>query len=261
MSLLSVRNLTVVTPVAGGVRLLDDVSFDVEAGGYTIIVGQNGAGKSTLLKCITRIQPQWRGEILLDGRSILTLSRKQAARRIALVPQAATCDFAFTVRQTVEMGRFPYQRPFSGISPADETVVCGVLEEMGISHLAARMVHTLSGGERQKVFLAAALAQEPELLLLDEPTTYLDYRHQADIGRLLRKINRDHNVTILEVTHEVNRAVLDGWHVVALTSGQVAFDGSPAVFMQPETLKHIFGIDFQLVEHPSLPLKMIVPGV
>lgn len=257
MKLLSICDLSY---AIGSNKLLDSISLELARGGYTIIVGQNGAGKTTLLKCIARILTNWTGSVLFEGRSIRTMSLKKTASKIAFVRQSSNIRFSFTVRQIVEMGRYPHQGPFSAISGFDAKIVDKAMEELGITHFEGRELDTLSGGERQKVMLAAALAQEPDLLLLDEPTTYLDYRHQAEIGAVLRRINNN-GTTILEVTHDVNRAVLDGQHVLAIGEGKVLFDGKPDVFMQPETLREIYGIDFQLVDHPNHPLKMIVPGV
>lgn len=256
-SMLSIRNLSF---SVGPARLLEGVSLDVAKGGYTVIVGQNGAGKTTILKCLARIFDSWKGEILLEGNSIRSIPRKAAARRIAFVQQSLAIPFAFTVRQIVEMGRYPYLSPLAPISKREREIADSAMQEIGITEFSERTMETLSGGERQKVMLAAAITQQPEMLLLDEPTTYLDYRHQAEIGSVLRKINR-RGTTILEVTHDINRAVLDGQHVIAIGKGKVVFDGRPDVFMRPETLRGIYGIDFELVDHPNHPLKMIVPGL
>ncbi|MDR0871761.1 MAG: ABC transporter ATP-binding protein [Planctomycetaceae bacterium] len=241
--------------------LLNNVSFDAAEGEYLTIIGPNGAGKSTLLKCLDRILADWTGNIALNGTPVREVSRKELSRKMAYVQQSVPSGFSFTVQQLVEMGRYPHLKPLSPLSEEDEIVTDEAMEKMNIRHLANRFAETLSGGEMQKVHIAAALAQQADILLLDEPTTYLDYKHQSEIGQILRTLNQKHGKTIIEVTHDVNRAVLDATHVIALTSGSVVFDGTPQYLMEPVHLRSIYGIDFQLVNHPALPLKLVVPGV
>jgi iron complex transport system ATP-binding protein len=256
--LLSVHHLTVKYRTK---TLLDTVSFNVDKGEYLAIIGPNGAGKSTLLKCLDNILTAWSGEVQFEGKSIRRIAQRDLARRVAYVQQSAPGVFAFTVRQLVEMGRYPYLNALSPISKTDQQIVDNAMQTMNITHLADRYVETLSGGEMQKVHLATALAQQADVLFLDEPTTYLDYKHQSEIGKLLRTFNQQQGKTIIEVTHDVNRAVLDATHVVALSSGRIVFDGNPRYLMSPEHLRNIYEIDFQLVDHPTLPLKIVVPGV
>ncbi|GHT29808.1 iron-dicitrate ABC transporter ATP-binding protein [Planctomycetales bacterium] len=241
--------------------LLDEVSFSVKRGEYLAVIGPNGAGKSTLLKCLGRLLTGWTGEILFDNVPLRQWENKHFARRSALVQQNPPVVFGFTVRQIVEMGRYPYLKPLSPVSEEDRNIVEQSLEIMDITHLAERAADTLSGGELQKVQLATALTQQADVLLLDEPTTYLDYKHQSGIGRLLRSLNQEHGKTVIEVTHDVNRAVLDATHVIAVSSGKTVFDGSPQYLMEPEHLRNIYDVDFQMVEHPVLPLKLVVPGL
>jgi iron complex transport system ATP-binding protein len=257
-SLFSVRDLTVRRKTK---TLLNTVSFDVVQGEYLTIIGPNGAGKSTLLKCLDNILTSWSGEILLEGKPVRRIAQRQLARRIAYVPQSMPNVFALTVRQRVEMGRYPHLKPLSTISETDQQMVEEAMQSMEIVHLADRFVETLSGGEMQKVHLAAALAQQADVLFLDEPTTYLDYKHQNEIGQWLRSFHRKQGKTIIEVTHDVNRAALDATHVIALSSGRIVFDGQPKSLMNPQHLRNIYEIDFQLVDHPVLPLKIVVPGL
>ncbi len=258
MPLLTVQNLSF---SRNGKTLLNDISFTVERGEYLAVIGPNGAGKSTLLKCLDRILRDWRGEIVFDGCSLRNIAQKKLAQRIAYVHQAGPGVFAFTVRQMVEMGRYPHLNSLAPISAEDREIVENSLDLMNVHHLADRNIETLSGGERQKVQLALALAQQAEVLFLDEPTTWLDYRHQSEIGNLLRSLNQEHSKTIIEVTHDVNRAVLDATHVIALGGGSIVYDGNPQFLMEPEHLRSIYNVDFQMVDHPSLPLKLVVPGI
>ena len=255
--LISARNLTY---RFGNKTLLDDLSFEVQSGEYLTIIGPNGAGKSTLLKCLDNILTGWSGNILLGGIPLQQIPQIHLARRIAFVQQSVSKLFAFTVRQLVEMGRYPHLQWLSPLTDNDQQIVEETLTAMGIAPLADRTIETLSGGEMQKVHLATALVQQADVLFLDEPTTYLDYKYQSEIGRLLRMINQQQKRTIIEVTHDVNRALLDATHVIALSEGQIVFDGSPSYLMDTDHMRTIYGIDFQLVDHPSLPLKIAVPG-
>jgi iron complex transport system ATP-binding protein len=255
--LLSVRNLTVKRKTK---TLLNAVSFDVVRGEHLTIIGANGAGKSTLLKCLDNILTSWTGDILFEGQPVRKITQRKLARRITYVHQFVPGIFAFTVRQRVEMGRYPHLKPLSPISETDQQIVEEAMRSMDIIHLADRFIETLSGGEMQKVQLAAALAQQTDVLCLDEPTTYLDYKHQREIGQWLRIFNQKQDKTIIEVTHDVNRAAMDATHVIALSSGRVVFDGKPATLMTQEHLRNIYGISFQLTDHPELPVKIVVPN-
>ncbi|MCL2005127.1 MAG: ABC transporter ATP-binding protein [Planctomycetaceae bacterium] len=255
--LLTIRNLTYRTD---GKTLLDDLSFQVKCGEFLTIIGPNGAGKSTLLKCLDLILADWTGTILLDGTPLKKIPQLQLAQRIAFVQQSVSTLFAFTVRQLVEMGRFPHLAWLATLTEHDKEIVDDAMRAMGIVHLADRTVETLSGGEMQKVHLATALVQQTDLLFLDEPTTYLDYKYQSEIARQLRMINQEQRKTVIEVTHDVNRALLDATHVIALSEGKIVFDGSPGDLMDTGALRRIYGIDFQFADHPSLPLKIVVPG-
>ena len=245
----------------GAKQILRDVSFSVRPGEYLSIVGPNGAGKTTLVKCIDGILTGGTGTIDLFGRPLANYRRKDLARRVSYVPQADGRAFPFTVEQFVLMGRYPYLNPFTSIGAPDRRAVADALELTGTAEFAGRLLDTLSGGERQKVYIAAALAQEADVLLLDEPTTFLDYRHQAEIRELLAKANRSSGVTIVSVTHDVNRAVLDSDRIVALSGGSVVFCGTPAEIMKAEVLEQIYGTSFLLVDHPGANLSVIVPQV
>lgn len=243
----------------GAKPVLCDVSFCVGRGEYLSIVGPNGAGKTTLLKCLDRIHRGGAGRISIFGRPLAEYRQRELARLLSYVPQADGRIFAFTVEQFVLMGRYPYLNPLSSIGHDDREAVRRVMRRTGIETFAHRTLDTLSGGERQKVYIAAALAQGAKVLLLDEPTTFLDYHHQAEIRDLLSEVNRQSGVTIVAVTHDVNRAALDSDRIVALSDGSVVFDGTPAQIMRPETLERIYGTPFLLVGHPEGDVPMIAP--
>ena len=243
----------------GRKEILRDVTFAVGEGEFLSIVGPNGAGKTTLLKCVDRLLVGGTGKISIRGRALESYRQRELARLIGYVPQADGRAFPFTVEQFVLMGRYPYLSPFSAVSEEDRQVVRVAMEQTGTIEFADRMLDTLSGGERQRVYIAAAMSQGAEILLLDEPTTFLDYRHQDEVRALLSRNNRESGTTILMVTHDLNGATLQSDRIVALHEGQVAFCGPPAEIMQPGVLQRIYDSSPLLVDHPQTGLPVIVP--
>ncbi|MCC6126523.1 MAG: ABC transporter ATP-binding protein [Pirellulales bacterium] len=245
----------------GGKEILRDVSFQIRRGEYVTIVGPNGAGKTTLLKCFDRLLAGGEGELLIRGVPAERYSQRELARLIAYVPQADGRLIPFTVEQFLLMCRYPYLSPFASVSKEDRRIVREAMERTDTARFAERILTTLSGGERQKVYIAAALAQGASIWLLDEPTTFLDYGRQAEILALMAAANRQFEVTIVSVTHDLNHAVLETDRVVALAEGRVAFNGPPAEIMQPDILRQIYGTPLLLVDHPQAHIPMIVPRV
>ncbi|NQU22389.1 MAG: ABC transporter ATP-binding protein [Candidatus Nealsonbacteria bacterium] len=245
----------------GRKEILRDVTFSVGEGEYLSIVGPNGAGKTTLLKCIDRLLLGTAGKISIRGRALDSYRQRDLARLIGYVPQADGGVCHFTVEQFVLMGRYPYLSPFSAVSKEDRQAVRDAMQQTGTVEFADRMLDTLSGGERQRVYIAAAMAQGAEILLLDEPTTFLDYRHQDEVRALLARINRNSGTTILMVTHDLNGATLQSDRIVAMHEGQIAFCGPPAEIMQQSVLQRIYESSLLLVDHPQTGLPVIVPRV
>jgi iron complex transport system ATP-binding protein len=245
----------------GGKNILSDISLTIGKGEYISIVGPNGSGKTTLLKCLVRIITTWRGKVTISGKDLGRYSQRELARLVAYVPQADNQSSPFTVHEFVSMGRYAYLNVFSTASERDEEAVIAALETTGTGHLADRLLPELSGGERQKVYIAAALAQDAPVMLLDEPTTFLDPKHVSDITALLSRINKDHNVTIVAVTHDINGAAMTGGRVVALKEGSMVFSGISTEFMNDETLMTIYGMGFHFVEHPVTGTRLVVPEV
>ena len=243
----------------GDSMILRDVSFTVARGDYISIIGPNGAGKSTLVKCLNRILRPCAGEIRIDGVEVAALSQRELARQVSYVPQFRQKAFGFTVEEFVAMGRYAYWRPFTAHTETDREAVGRALGQTHTDHLAERTVSTLSGGELQKVHIAAALAQEAPIMLLDEPSTFLDPRYQNEVNRLLRRLNREGGVTIISVSHDINSAVLNSDRVVALKNGTVAACGTVAETMTPETLRNIFDTTFIFVEHPLAKVPVVLP--
>jgi len=254
--IIQVRGLSL---AIGGKAILRDVSLSVQPGEYLSIVGPNGAGKTTLLRCLLRIVRGASGEVLIAGRRLESYSQRQLACQLGYVPQTIEANLPYTVAEMVMMGRYAYFRPLAPVSRRDRQIVAEVLERTGLTELADRPIGTLSGGERQKVFIAAALAQQAQVLLLDEPTAFLDYHHQAEVCRLLVEANRTLGTTIVAVTHDVNTAVLHSQRIVALRQGEVVFAGTPQQLMHSEVLARIYGSPLLMVLHPTANLPVIVP--
>ena len=244
-----------------GKEILKDISLSVREGEYVSIVGPNGAGKTTMLKCLIRILRGGTGSIKVDGRPLEAYTQRELANLMSYVPQADGRALPFTVHEFVTMARYPYLSPFSSITKDDEEAVSRALALTGTSEFSERALATLSGGERQKVFIAAALAQGARILLLDEPTTFLDYRHQSEIQGILKRLNREYGVTIVAVTHDINNAVLWGERILALKGGIMAYCGPAAGIMNNTILEDLYGKSFQFSEHPRTRRLFVVPEV
>lgn len=248
------------TCALGGNTILKDVCLTVSPGAFVSLIGPNGAGKTTLLKCLNRILPFSQGTVTVSGKHLNTYSQPELAKQIAYVPQAQGRFLDFTVFDFVLLSRYPHLSPFSSISAANKDVAFQALVLTGMERFADRIHATLSGGERQKVFIAAALAQEAPVLLLDEPTTFLDPHHQEEIMAILHHINRRENRTILSVTHDLNSAMLVSDQIFALSQGEIIFEGSPEETMTPVVLGKVYGASFLFVPHPETGQPMLVPG-
>jgi len=241
-------------------RILNDISFSIHTGECLSIIGPNGAGKTTLLRCLDRIHRGGTGTITLTGKNLDDFSRRELAKLISYVPQADGRSFPFTVKEFVMMGRYPHLSPFSSFSSQDRRVVQEALALTGCSDMADRNLTTLSGGERQRVFIAAALAQEARMLLLDEPTTFLDPKHQDEIHMLLERLHRSYTITIVAVTHDINSAAQWSDRVLALRDGSLKYLGNAEAVMTNSVLQRIYEKSFLFVNHPHTGRPVIVPG-
>ncbi|MCE5267753.1 MAG: ABC transporter ATP-binding protein [Planctomycetaceae bacterium] len=244
----------------GGNSILRDISLQIHRGQYVSIVGPNGAGKTTLLRAFDRLlSGDTSGELDICGLSWRDWKQSNLAKLIAMVPQADSRAIPFTAEDFLLMSRYPYMSPFCTIRPDDRTAVRDAMAATGTTAFAQRRLNTLSSGERQKVYIAAALVQGAEIWLLDEPTTFLDYHSQVDILSLVAKANRELGITVVAVTHDLNHAALESDRVIALRQGELVFCGTPEGLMTSDTLQAVYGISPLLVEHPQTKLPMIVP--
>ena len=242
-----------------GTTILHNVSFSVLEGEYLSILGPNGAGKTTLLKCINRILEATSGIVRIAGKPLEDYSQRQLARVLGYVPQFREGALPYRVREFLLMSRFPYMNPFSPPSRHDHRAVDKALETTHLADMAERDMATLSGGEIQKVLIAAALTQETPVLLLDEPITFLDPRYQTEINRLLRTLNTAYDVTVIAVSHDINSAVLSSDRILALKTGEVVFHGGVDEVTNADTLRLIFDTSFTFARHPVAGVPVVVP--
>ena len=241
--------------------VLRDIELTVTDGEMVGLIGPNGCGKTTLLKLASGVLAPVQGEVSLGGVSLKKLSRKQVAQRVAVVPQYFNIPFAFTVAEVVLLGRTPFVSILSGETKHDHEMAASALELTGIELLKNRYFNELSGGERQKAILAMALAQEPKILLLDEPTTHLDISHQVEMLGLVRKLNREHKITVIAAMHDLNLAALFFDRLVLLKEGVIVADGSPQDVLTETSIQEVFSASVKVSQHPvtSAPHIVVLP--
>ena len=241
--------------------VLRDVDLSVGAGEIVGLLGPNGSGKTTLLKLASGILKPGQGDIWLDGSDLHRLSRRSVARRVAVMPQQFHIPFAFTVGEVVTLGRTPFIRALAGETAADKEAVRAALAMVGVADLEERRFDELSGGERQKVVLAMALAQQPRLLLLDEPTVHLDITHQVEILERVRSLNRKQGITVIAAMHDLNLASLYFDRLVLLKEGRVVIDGTPTEVITEDVLREVFAAPVRVERHPATgtPHVVIMP--
>ncbi|MFW7433440.1 ABC transporter ATP-binding protein [Vagococcus carniphilus] len=225
-----------------------DVSF--MKGKISVIIGPNGCGKSTLLKGISRLLKKETGSIILNDINMDELSNKEIAKQLAFLPQSATAPEDVTVRDVVELGRYPYRKVLQKVSQEEKIIVDEVLEQTGLFHLRDENINNLSGGQKQRVWIAMALAQKTEIILLDEPTTYLDLGHQIEVLNLLKELNETTGQTIIMVLHDLNLASRFSDYMIGMKDGRVVYEGVPTEMMTPTILKDLFGIEAYIGEDP-----------
>lgn len=226
--------------------IIENMNLSIPKGEISIIIGSNGCGKSTLLKTISRINKPKSGEIYINNKNIKDVKEKDIAKEAAFLPQGPICPSGLTVRELVAYGRFPHQKLLGGLSKEDKKVINWAIDETGLSEYKDREVSSLSGGQRQRAWIAMVLAQETEIIMLDEPTTYLDMSYQLEVLEVLEKLNKEKNITIVIVLHELNNACRFAHNIIGLKKGKVVCMGKPKDVINKENLKEIYGIEANL---------------
>ncbi|MEP1215569.1 MAG: ABC transporter ATP-binding protein [Marinobacter sp.] len=242
-----------------GRQVLADVDFTVQDGSVTVLLGPNGSGKSTLLKTLARTLAPDAGRVLLDGTDIHRQSTRAVAQRLGILPQSPSAPDGLTVRELVGLGRFPYQSLMRQWSRHDEAAVEEAMAVADVAAFADRPVDALSGGQRQRCWIAMVLAQETELLLLDEPTTFLDLKVQVDLLELLVSLAHQQGRTLLVVLHDLNLAAAYADRLVMMKAGRILHDGTPEAVFTADNLKQVFDLDAQVIREPLAGRPVCVP--
>lgn len=235
------------------------VDVDIPTGAITVIIGANACGKSTLLKTMARVISPTSGAVLIDDQAVGSIPTRRLARRLGLLPQQPVAPEGITVADLVGRGRHPHQGIFATTTAADREIVAKSLHVTGTAELARRRIEQLSGGQRQRVWIAMALAQRTDVLLLDEPTTFLDLAHQVEVLDLLTDLNRRRGTTIVMVLHDINLAARYADHVIAMKQGRVVAQGAPVDVIDSELIEQVFGLSCQVVTDPVSATPLIVP--
>ena len=223
-------------------KILTGIDAEFPEGKCSAVIGRNGAGKSTLLKVLASLAEDYSGEVLLDGQNVKTLKRKKLAQYIAVLPQHTFAPPDTTVESLADFGRFPYRGIFTRNTPKDKEAVDDALRAVGLTELRRRQVGSLSGGERQRAYLAMALTQEPQILLLDEPTTYLDIAHQLEVMRIVRRVADEKHITVVMVLHDITHALLYADEIFVIKDGGVFAHGDPRRILTVELVEEVYGV-------------------
>ncbi|UWQ85711.1 ABC transporter ATP-binding protein [Leisingera caerulea] len=242
-----------------GMPVLDSLTAAIPDGGLTAIVGPNACGKSTLLRTLARLQPAGRGQAVLDGKAIHRQSSRSVAQRLAILPQTPSAPDGLTVRDLVARGRTPYQSALRQWSRQDAEAVARALDLTNMASKAHRPLEALSGGQRQRAWIAMALAQETGILLLDEPTTYLDLPHQIELLKLVQRLNRETGRTVAMVLHDINLAARFASHMIALKDGRVFCQGTPSEVVTEAVMKSVFALPCRIIADPVHGTPHVIP--
>ncbi|HLI09883.1 MAG TPA: ABC transporter ATP-binding protein [Ktedonobacteraceae bacterium] len=239
--------------------VIPELSLEIAIGTITALVGPNGSGKSTVLKTLARLIAPSAGAVYLDGRAIASLPTREVARQLAILPQAPTAPEELTVGELVEQGRYPHAGPLRMLREQDHHAITEALTQANMLELRDRRLDSLSGGERQRAWIALALAQSTPILLLDEPTTFLDVGHQLEILTLIQQLNRIQGKTIVLVLHDLNQAARFAGRIIVLHAGRVVADGLPRVILTPELLAEVFQVKATIINHPVDGVPVCLP--
>ncbi|MFE5540799.1 ABC transporter ATP-binding protein [Streptomyces sp. NPDC056492] len=240
--------------------IAENLSVEIPDHSFTVIVGPNACGKSTLLRALSRMLKPSAGQVLLDGHAIGSMPAKKVAKTLGLLPQSSIAPDGITVADLVSRGRYPHQGLLRQWSPQDERIVRESMASTGVAELADRSVDELSGGQRQRVWIAMALAQQTPLLLLDEPTTYLDIQHQIDVLDLCAELHEEQGRTLVAVLHDLNHAARYATHLIAMRGGEVVAEGPPAEVVTAELVEEVFGLRCQIIDDPETGTPLVIPA-
>ncbi|MFJ4245515.1 ABC transporter ATP-binding protein [Streptomyces iakyrus] len=240
--------------------IAEQLSVEIPDNSFTVIVGPNACGKSTLLRALSRMLKPSEGRVLLDGQVIQSMPAKKVARTLGLLPQSSIAPDGITVADLVGRGRYPHQGILRQWSAEDERVVQESMRQTGVAELGDRYVDELSGGQRQRVWIAMALAQQTPLLLLDEPTTYLDIQHQIDVLDLCAELHEEQGRTLVAVLHDLNHAARYATHLIALREGRVIAEGAPRDIVTAGLVEEVFGLRCQVIDDPETGTPLVVPA-
>lgn len=235
------------------------LNLEVPAGRFTAIIGPNACGKSTLLRALARLLKPGAGEVLLDGRDIHGRPAKEVARRLGLLPQSSLAPDGITAAELVARGRFPHQRLIRQWSREDEAAVVAAMAATGVTELSGELVDELSGGQRQRVWVAMVLAQQTPIMLLDEPTTFLDIAHQIELLELCVRLNREQGTTMVAVLHDLNQAARYADHLVVMKAGAIVAQGDPREVMTAELVADVFGLGCRIIDDPETHTPLVIP--
>ncbi|MFH0475600.1 iron-enterobactin ABC transporter ATP-binding protein [Kluyvera ascorbata] len=243
----------------GKKTIAESLNVTIPDGHFTAIIGPNGCGKSTLLRTLSRLMAPVHGYVYLDGEEIQRYASKEVARRIGLLAQNATTPGDISVQELVARGRYPHQPLFTRWRQEDEDAVQRAMQATGIMNLASQSVDTLSGGQRQRAWIAMVLAQDTSIMLLDEPTTWLDISHQIDLLELLSELNRERGFTLAAVLHDLNQACRYATHLIALRDGKIVAEGAPKEIVTPALIEAIYGLRCVIIDDPVANTPLVVP--
>ncbi|OAN32763.1 iron-dicitrate transporter ATP-binding subunit [Plantibacter sp. H53] len=239
--------------------IIHELDIAIPDDSFTVIVGPNACGKSTLLRALARLLKPTQGHVVLDGQEITRYPSKEVAKRIGLLPQTSIAPDGISVIDLVSRGRYPHQSILRRWSAADEAAVLAAMEATNVTELSGRLVDELSGGQRQRVWVAMALAQETPLLLLDEPTTFLDITHQVELLDLFTRLNQEGGRTLVAVLHDLNQAARYATHLIAMRDGHVVAQGAPADIVTAELVEEVFGLRCRIINDPESHTPLVIP--
>lgn len=237
--------------------VVEDMDVEIQRGKITTIIGPNGSGKSTVLKAITRLIRYQKGSVMLGGQDILEMKPKELAKSIGVLPQIHTAPSDFRVKELVGYGRMPHQKMLAGKSAEDEQIIQWAMEVTGTWQFRDKSIYEISGGESQRVWIATVLAQKPEILFLDEPTTYLDISHQLETMQLVRKLNRETGIGVVMVLHDLPQALEVSDHIIVIKNGKKYSEGTPEAVITAQMMQDVYNVDCEIVHLPGRSKPLI----